>query len=386
MRIAIIGNGFSGATLPLAQHLNECGYNVDCYYLVFEGAEFIESLDFDYKATGNKVIKIKKSNTIYNYLDQSININLLPNYSVNRKSKLLLIGYYRLLQNKRRMKRYAEHIISQGYDKIYVIVHTDYEVQICRYLQEAHVPFFIGYHEVLKSHLSNRTLKREVEDSIQFGTKIVVHSEQTKKDILDNTDVLNLENRIAVIPFGPFESYRAYQIKDIPNVPDDYFLYLGFISPHKGLKILYEAFANDERLKDCKIVVAGRGRDDTLELMRKDSHFTLLHKYVKNDELCSLMAKCKAVICPYLSASQSGLVQTAVVFGKPVIATDVGAFREIIINGVNGYIVKPGSSKDLANGIVAFLSSSLGNLNEKNLAPKFHWDVIVDKYKNNQFL
>ena len=160
MRIAIIGNGFSGATLPLSQHLNELGYNVDCYYLVFEGAEFIESLDFDYKATGNKVIKIKKSNTIYNYLDQSININLLPNYSVNRKSKLLLIGYYRLLQNKRRMKRYAEHIISQGYDKIYVIVHTDYEVQICRYLQEAHVPFFIGYHEVLKNHLSNRTLKR----------------------------------------------------------------------------------------------------------------------------------------------------------------------------------------------------------------------------------
>ena len=152
---------------------------------------------------------------------------------------------------------------------------------------------------------------------------------------------MNLENRIAVIPFGPFESYRAYQIKDIANIPDDYFLYLGFISPHKGLKNLYEAFANDERLKDCKIVVAGRGRDDTLELMSKDRHFTLLHKYVKNDELCSLMAKCKAVICPYLSASQSGLVQTAVVFGKPVIATDVGAFREIIINGVNGYIVKP---------------------------------------------
>ena len=64
MRIAIIGNGFSGATLPLSQHLNELGYNVDCYYLVFEGAEFIESLDFDYKATGNKekICGLRKGN------------------------------------------------------------------------------------------------------------------------------------------------------------------------------------------------------------------------------------------------------------------------------------------------------------------------------------
>ena len=44
MKIAIISNGFSGATLPLAQHLYDEGNIVDNYYIVTMGARCIESI------------------------------------------------------------------------------------------------------------------------------------------------------------------------------------------------------------------------------------------------------------------------------------------------------------------------------------------------------
>ncbi len=41
------------------------------------------------------------------------------------------------------------------------------------------------------------------------------------------------------------------------------------------------------------------------------------------------------VVCPYLDATQSGVVLTAYAFGKPVIATQVGGLPEYVHHGEN---------------------------------------------------
>ena len=380
MNIGIIANGFTGATLPLANHLVDNGHHVDCYYLVFKGTTMIESLDFDHSINGSKIITINKSNQIYSYLNPSTDINILPNYPVFRRHKAMLIGYIRKFLNKNSMKHYAKQIVEKKYDVLFVVIHTENEIRLCNYFKNAGIPIVIAFHEVLKNHMSNRVLKPVVKEALDLNTEIVVHSERTKEDIIQQDNSNLNEERIHVIPFGAFESYSSYQINS-SKLPNNYFLYLGRITPYKGLKYLYKAFTEDERLKGFHVVVAGKGNDEILESMLGNSQFTLINKYVTNQDLVNLMAHCRAVICPYLSASQSGLVQTAAIFGKPVVATKVGAFSEIITEGKNGFFADAGDSRSLADAIFRMAKSNLSETNKSTLPDSFQWENIVLQYE-----
>jgi glycosyltransferase involved in cell wall biosynthesis len=59
---------------------------------------------------------------------------------------------------------------------------------------------------------------------------------------------------------------------------------------------------------------------------------------------------------PYISASTSGILMTAYVFGKPVVATRVGSLPEYVEDGVTGLLVPPADVEQLADTIIWLLS------------------------------
>ena len=52
---------------------------------------------------------------------------------------------------------------------------------------------------------------------------------------------------------------------------------------------------------------------------------------------------------PYESATQSGPSLVAVNYGIPIIASNIPAFKEHIIDGVNGFLFENGSDENLSN-------------------------------------
>lgn len=71
-----------------------------------------------------------------------------------------------------------------------------------------------------------------------------------------------------------------------------------------------------------------------------------------------LVSACDLVVAPFLSERFSSVnLLEAMAMGKPLIATDTGEQREIIRNGVNGYLVSPGDTKELAERILKLLNS-----------------------------
>ena len=63
---------------------------------------------------------------------------------------------------------------------------------------------------------------------------------------------------------------------------------------------------------------------------------------------------------PYLSATQSGILNVAYGFNKPVIVTDVGGLAEFVEEGKTGFVIKPNSIEAIVNGFGNYL-----NLKEK---------------------
>jgi glycosyltransferase involved in cell wall biosynthesis len=82
-----------------------------------------------------------------------------------------------------------------------------------------------------------------------------------------------------------------------------------------------------------------------------------------------------------MAASQSGVVQLAYGFGKPVICTRVGGLPEAVVEGETGFLANPQDPTDLARAIRACFDASASQdfaANIARLAPRFNWDSLVD--------
>ena len=163
-------------------------------------------------------------------------------------------------------------------------------------------------------------------------------------------------------------------------------LFFGFIRKYKGLDILLRSVAILKNKIDFQLLVAGEfydKKDEYLNLIKdyKLEEIVIMHdKFIPSDEVKYYFSAADVAVLPYRSATQSGIVQLANNFHKPVIATDVGGLSEIIIDGVNGYIVPPENPQALADAI--------GKFYENNEEEKFSANVkfAVEKYSWNKFV
>jgi glycosyltransferase involved in cell wall biosynthesis len=81
----------------------------------------------------------------------------------------------------------------------------------------------------------------------------------------------------------------------------------------------------------------------------------LIDGYISNAKLAELCQQASVVVCPYVDATQSGVVLTAYAFRKPVVATCVGGLPEYVEDGVTGYLVPPRDSAALSDAVVKVL-------------------------------
>ena len=383
MKILIVANGFSGSTLPLANHLNKLGHNIKCFYIINRGAKCIESIDFDKESLINisGANKLSLCNRLYQYLNKRIDVYLMPLLKRRKRMEKVFIGHIITLINKYLLDKYINQIIIGNPDVVNIIIHTQYEVKIANALKKAGIPFVITFHEVLKNLVTAIQLKDVVVNSIGLNQPIICHSQKTASDLLELSKEKDLTSNVHVINFGMFESYLSYADGLMPiNIQERYLLYIGHIHPYKGLKYLYES-ANmlDLESLNIRIVVAGGGYDPIITKMRSDKNFVVINHFIDNAELVGLIRNSIALVCPYISASQSGLVQTAMVFNKPVIATKVGAFEEVIEHGINGILCEPANASSLAKAINKVFELD-NNKFSYNISEKLNWNFISNEY------
>ena len=63
------------------------------------------------------------------------------------------------------------------------------------------------------------------------------------------------------------------------------------------------------------------------------------------------------VILPYRSATQSGILNVAYGFLKPVLVTRVGGLSEFVQEGKTGFVIEPNSAKAIVEGVNQFYST-----------------------------
>jgi len=143
-------------------------------------------------------------------------------------------------------------------------------------------------------------------------------------------------------------------------------LFFGNVRPYKGLNVLLDSLKS---VPEVVLTIAGNFWEQEASIAQtvEDCGLTrqviLKPGYVDKNDIPNLFCQADVVVLPYLSGTASIIPQIAFSFGVPVIVTDVGSVAAGVEDGVNGLVVEPNNSQELARAISAFTQSS--DLREK---------------------
>lgn len=388
-KIAIIVDSHIGSTLPLIRQFISFGYNVDYYILCCDKIGDREAINIKSSKTklGIHPITEEESPCIFSYIS-SINFRLYYFSTLRPYNSIFGLRHIIMTINKLLIKKICKKINAENYFAINYVGRYNSEIlmQIEKYIKCTNT--ITSLHEVCNHFYTNSTKPTKyLKYLFKNNKKIIVHSQKSYVDILKYSETN--KDRIFHVNFGLFETYKTISEKNIKDLNVPYFLFYGFIQPYKGLNILYDAInlLSVDELDEYKIVVAGRGYDPILERMKNDNRFIVINRYISNAEIVKLNTNAKAIICPYLTVSQSGIIQTSLVFEKPIIASNIGSFLEFLEHKKTGLLFECGNSEDLANSILTLKNDQilydeiLRNIKKlEYIQPNFSWLEIGKSY------
>ena len=229
-------------------------------------------------------------------------------------------------------------------------------------------------------HENNPVKKFLTKAILSRAKNFIVHSEQEKKDLQGLSYKANIKKHL--LPLFEYDF-------GLPTRHDDHtlqLLFFGFVRPYKGLDLLLKAISI---LKGCEISLRIAGEfwhDKQTYLTLIDSlgiadKVEIIDRYVTDQEMSHFFATTDLVVLPYRKSITSGVIATAYGYKKPVLATDVGGFFEVIRDGHTGKIVTPGDPQALADGIAWFLANRqidfAGNITAFT-TQTMSWSSLVD--------
>ena len=190
----------------------------------------------------------------------------------------------------------------------------------------------------------------------KLAAKVLVLSEFSRKNV---NSVLHIPvSRISVIPPGVSTDFRSLNPKITnPNHSKKSvnLLFVGRLEYQKGLDVLIRALSVVKAKHRVTLMVIGTGSlmDDYRNLAKqyKVNDIMYFKGYIPPDELPPFYRAADIFVCPSRYESFGLTFAEAMAAGLPVVATDVTAIPEVVVDGETGILVPPDNSNALSLGI-----------------------------------
>jgi glycosyltransferase involved in cell wall biosynthesis len=238
-------------------------------------------------------------------------------------------------------------------------------------------PRVLTLHNVLRAERLERRLLDRMD-------AVVVHTPRGAEDLARRSGLAG--ERIRVIPHGAFE-HLTHQPGELPLPPDlaavegPVVLCFGVVRPYKGVDVLLEAF----RDVAAELWVVGRPLGESMERLRRlapPGRVRFVPRYVSDLELPAFFRRADLLVLPHRRVDVSGVLFAGLAFGKPMVLTDVGGFRDVVGPHGAGRLVPPEDPGALGSAIAELLAdpaarAELGERARAAAAGPYSWDRIA---------
>lgn len=236
-------------------------------------------------------------------------------------------------------------------------------------------------------HTGEKSWKKSLNYKIATRfSKAFVLLNRLQADEFCNTYKIN-PNRIFFNTIGIYDNIRMYISEKTEKIKNN-ILYFGRISQYKGIEYLLQAMIEIRKsIPDATLTIAGSGKFYfDISKYNNCDWLDIQNRYIRMDELAILLQKCTISVCPYIDATQSGVIMTCYSMCVPVIASDVGGLSEMVENGKSGLLVPPKNINALANAITSILNSPQRlddmkkYIKDEYINGSKSWKSIAEKY------
>jgi glycosyltransferase involved in cell wall biosynthesis len=383
MKIAIICYYHIDATISLVKYLKQRDKDLEIDFICLFN-------QYDKKATPISFPDVKvrngflNQNDILKVVDQEV-FNYLRGVA---NLKIFIFNSYKIfdLRNFIQLIQLRNNLIKEGYSVInfvgnsHLVIFLNILTKIKVKFHTIHEPY--PHHE---SYSKRELFKRKTLLKLlaKSGCHITVPSVVSFNRFIDKWEIN--QTKISIVYFSLFEIYNEYLKKEIPK-SDNIILFYGIINKYKGVEVLIDAMKKViSVLPDLKLIIAGNGRINC-DLAALSKNFEIINRYITNEEIAELNQAATLVVCPYFSASQSGVVMTSYAFNNPILATKVGAIPEFVEDGKTGVLIDYSDADVLALKIIEIFNDKFkieefrANILDKYSKTENSWENIADTY------
>jgi len=244
--------------------------------------------------------------------------------------------------------------------------------------------FILDIHDLYDtSKESSDCCKRSVINKLKRIKKVIIHSEKVQKQL----DSFGYSGDVILVPHFRynFESIPKEEQSDVTDLFDSRkinLLFFGHIRESKGIKELFNLIngITDTKVQNAiNLVIVGSDTNQCIDkfdlrIRNKVSSNMLLRK-VSDSEMQSAYSHADYVLLPYLSISQSGVLESAIFYRKPAVVSDLPFFKKYLSQYPSfGVQFNVNDQKSFNNLIDNFVD---GN-------KEYYLDEDLKKYMNNQ--
>lgn len=370
---------FADCDFPLIKEMQNSNVDVKYYLCIPKNFKAESILEFDGKFGKfgfYKASKLKQFQKYRDCVDLERLFIIAPGFNQLFFFPALFVWIYAIL-----------HMLSQKADIFHITYHL-------RYYEKLLLKIPIASKKVMTVHdpfsHSGKDCNVEIEKSrkkcFDWADKLILLNKQQHKEFCNHYDI-SFE-KLAFSKLGAYNSISYIHTNNI-STDSSYILYFGLITPYKGIEYLLNAMIRVHKIfPELKLIVAGKGEFYfDIKPFEKLDYIEFRHRYIGIDELIQLVRNAEFSVCPYKDATQSGVIQTAYTLDCPVIATNVGALPEVVIEGKTGYIVPPCDEDALVRAILDLhkdekLRNQMKEYIKTQMSESMSWKPISLEYFN----
>lgn len=307
------------------------------------------------------------------------NVLFLPSHrDYNKMGKLLfgIISYVRFLVI----------IITERIEVIYIHMGSDASfyrkslfIIISRLLHKKiiihmHNGYFIRFYDN-----SNKVIKKFIKHICSKASNIIVLSQGWKafyETFIPADKIRVIQNSVELIEPNPYKNEEKF------------ILFMGKLDEKKGIYDLFNVIPDIiVKFSEIKLVLAGDG--DTKKIKQYVNNLGIsdyldFTGWVGSVEKHKLFSQTGIFVLPSYAEGLPMSVIEAMAYGIPVITTDVGGLPEVIENGVDGIIIKPGDRDALRDNILKLLNNAdyrrkLSNNGYNRIGKEFNSKLFMEK-------
>jgi glycosyltransferase involved in cell wall biosynthesis len=316
-----------------------------------------------------------------------------------RFSEIPMVTRYLHYQYEKRKRRLRERIVKDLKSTGVNVLHNPFQSIKFESIVKR-FPYVINPHDFQHEHFPEFFSNQELEmrrtiwyRNYENAAALVVHSVQTKQDILDYLNIP--EERIFYAPYGALDTFPAIDESKLALTKSKFGLRDGFVFyparmwPHKNHITLIRAIAYLKKrgvTTDCVFTDAnteyGKFIVAAVKEMGLENHVKIVGR-VAPEEMSALYILSTMVVVPSLFEQNSGPMLEAIHFGKAIAASNLPELASTLKDG--GLLFDGRSMEEIVSAIEYTFASdanrrALETASEKR-KKELSWAPFVVKYK-----